>query len=253
MPLGLSTSLLQPSTSGSFDRVEQRQAKTIVDGVFERILGKVIGGEIPPGGAVNELALAAEFNVSRGPVREAVKRLQGTGLITKEPFLKARVINLTVSDMIQIFQLREAVEAMSVRLATMTMSSAEIDDLLLAFSSGKNGSEMPVLDIHVRIAEGSGNERIRALLCEELYYLLRLYRVQSGRMPGRRETAYSEHWQILRAMKARDPDLAESLMRAHIARATQTLQNLLVEQGAAPGNGPGTGPEPRPGRSRGKS
>lgn len=211
--------------------MEQKQSKTLVDDVFDRILFKVIDGQIPPGGAVNELSLAAEFNVSRGPVREAVKRLQGTGLITKEPYLKARVINLTVSDMIQIFQLREAVEAMSVKLATLTMSSAEIDDLLADFTNVKGSVEKPALDIHVRIAEGSGNERIRSLLCDELYYLLRLYRVQSGRMPGRKETAYSEHWQILRAMKARDPDLAESLMRAHISRATQTLQNLLLEQG----------------------
>jgi DNA-binding GntR family transcriptional regulator len=212
--------------------VENKQQTTLVDGVFDRLLFKIIEGQIPPGGAVNELALAAEFNVSRGPVREAVKRLQGTGLITKEPYLKARVINLTVADMVQIFQLREAVEAMSIRLATINMTSADIDDMLSEFTSSKGTVEKPVLDIHVRIAEGSGNERIRALLCDELYYLLRLYRVQSGRMPGRKETAYSEHWQILRAMKARDPDLAESLMRAHIARATQTLQNLLVEQSA---------------------
>jgi DNA-binding GntR family transcriptional regulator len=74
--------------------------------------------------------------------------------------------------------------------------------------------------LHVRIAEGCGNDRIRRLLCDELYHLLRLYRARSGDQPGRREDAFSEHWQILRAMRARDADLAESLMRTHIGRAT---------------------------------
>ncbi len=86
------------------------------------------------------------------------------------------------------------------------------------------------LDLHVRIAEGCGNARIRRLLCDELYHLLRLYRARSGDQPGRREDAFSEHWQILRAMKARDADLAESLMRTHIGRATYSLQRLLAKQ-----------------------
>ena len=210
-------------------RMLDRTARTIVDEVFETLLSKILEGDIPPGGAVNELGLAAELGVSRGPVREAVKRMQGTGLIVKEPYLKARVISLTVEDMVQVFQLREAVEAMSVRLATLNMSDEALEALFEEFTGTKNKNRHPALDIHVRIAEGCGNERIRSLLCDELYYLLRLYRSQSGRTPGRRENAYAEHWQILRSMRARDADLAASLMQAHIARATETLQTLLDE------------------------
>ncbi|WP_272005991.1 GntR family transcriptional regulator [Roseovarius sp. ZX-A-9] len=205
---------------------------TLVNQVFDRIFDLLVSGEIPLGGVVNEAALAERFCVSRGPVREAVKQFQGRGLVIKEPYLKARVVELSVSDMIEIFQLREAVEGMSVRLATLNMSDAELDELVADFSQPRPDSA-EVLDVHVRIAEGSGNARIRALLCDELYYLLRLYRARSGDMPGRRENAYAEHWQILRAMKTRDADLAESLMRAHILRATKSLQELLAKETTA--------------------
>lgn len=203
---------------------------TLVDRVFDQIFEMIVHGEITFGGTLNEAALADRFAVSRGPVREAIKRLQGLGLVTKEPYLKARLVNLTIPEMIQIFQLREAVEGMSVRLATQRMSDAEIARLLSDFSEVQDSSAPVTLDVHVRIAEACGNERVRKLLCDELYHLLRLYRSRSGSMPGRRADAHAEHWQILRSMRARDADLAESLMRAHIARATKGLERLLSDE-----------------------
>ena len=211
--------------------------RTLVDRVVREVFALLLSGEIPLGGQLNEAALAARFEVSRGPIREAVKQLQGRGLVIKEPFLKARVVWLSLPDMIEIFQLREAVEGMSVRLATRAMSDAELDGMLDAFSRAQQSNSAIDLDVHVSIAKGSGNDRIRRLLCDELYYLLRLYRARSGQQPGRREDAFSEHWQILRAMRARDADLAESLMRAHIGRATRSLEDLLAEQAAAADKG----------------
>lgn len=203
--------------------------RTRVDTVFNGIFQLVLSGEIPLGGVVNEAALAERFQVSRGPVREAVKELQGRGLVVKEPYFKARVVDLDVTDMIEIFQLRESVEGTSVRLATKVMSDEAIERLLADFD--KAGGNARVLDVHVRIAQECGNRRIQTLLCDELYYLLRLYRARSGSTPGRHGNAAAEHWQILRAMRARDAELAESLMRAHIARATEALQNLLHARG----------------------
>lgn len=208
----------------------ERGQTTLVTQVFDRIFDLLVAGEIPLGGTLNEAALAERFSVSRGPVREALKQFEGRGLVVKRPYLKAHVVELSISDMVQIFQLREAVEGMSVRLATGAMSDAALDALLEDFTRSRQERGADALDLHVRIAEGSGNDRIRALLCDELYYLLRLYRARSGEVPGRRQDAHAEHWQILRAMKARDADLAESLMRAHILRATRSLQALLAAE-----------------------
>lgn len=213
------------------------EERTLVDRVVREVFALLLSSEIPLGGQLNEAALAARFKVSRGPIREAIKQLQGRGLVIKEPYLKARVVSLSLPDMIEIFQLREAVEGMSVRLATRAMSDTELDEMLDAFSAAREAGKAVDLDLHVRIAEGCGNDRIRALLCDELYYLLRLYRARSADQPGRREDAFTEHWQILRAMRARDGELAESLMRAHIGRATRSLETLLAQQGATTDEG----------------
>lgn len=204
----------------------------LVNQIFDKIFALLIAGEIPLGGTLNEAALAERFSVSRGPVREAIKMFQGRGLVVREPYLKARVVELSPSDMVEIFQLREAVECMSIRLATKNMSDAELDTLLSEFSRSRTDDTVDALDIHVRIATGCGNARIQTLLCDELYHLLRLYRARSGEKPGRRENAYAEHWQMLRAMKARDAELAESLMRTHIQRATNSLEKLLLSGGS---------------------
>ncbi len=142
------------------------------------------------------------------------------------------MVELSPSDMVEIFQLREAVECMSIRLATKNMPDAELDTLLSEFARSRTDHTVDALDIHVRIAKGCGNVRIQTLLCDELYHLLRLYRARSGEKPGRRENAYAEHWQMLRAMKARDAELAESLMRTHIQRATNSLEKLLFSDGS---------------------
>jgi DNA-binding GntR family transcriptional regulator len=61
------------------------------------------------------------------------------------------------------------------------------------------------------------------MLCGDLYHLLRVYRKRSGAQPERQGQPFQEHWQILRALQARDGQLAESLMRAHIGRPNDTL------------------------------
>ena len=91
---------------------------------------------------------------------------------------------------------------------------------------------MSVFDFHERIVRGCGNDRIIEMLCGDMYHLLRIYRKRSGALPERKGQPSQEHWQILRALQARDGQLAESLMRAHIGRANE----LLVTTDSA-GNG----------------
>lgn len=200
------------------------------DRIFERMLEMIYSGELPLGAVVNESALANQFGVSRGPIREAVRRLQGIQLVTRGAYLKARVATLRLDAVIELFQMREALEGYACRLAAERMSDDEIVSLsseLERSRSARMANEQvdwdKVPDFHVRIVKASRNERIIESLCGDLYHLLRLYRRHSGDMADRRTVAFQEHWQILRALKARDPDLAESLMRSHIARATQQL------------------------------
>ncbi|GAA5233699.1 GntR family transcriptional regulator [Verticiella sediminum] len=213
------------------------------DTVFQQVLEAIHQGRLAPGSVVNEAALALEFGVSRGPVREAVRRLQGIQLVTREPYMKARVVALTAESALELFQMRMALEGVACNLAAQRMSDADIEQLIADLEQERQrqvraeqgGAAGPkVFDFHERIVRASGNRRIIHALCADLYHLLRLYRRHSGTVLERKEDAFAEHWQIARAIKSRDVDLAESLMRSHIERAARHLFTHLAEDGVRP-------------------
>ncbi len=213
------------------------EQQTLAEMAFDGIYGLIMSGELPLGGVVNEVALAQHFRISRGPIREAVQRLQGLRLITRERYMRARVVSLSARDLEEIFQLREAAEGMACRLAARSMPQEALATLARNLEhhhapERSRQRDHRAFDLHALIARGCGNRRLEQLLCEDLHHLLRLYRHRSGREPGRQVQAFEEHWQIVRALQARDADLAESRMRAHIRRVTASLLSSIDEREA---------------------
>lgn len=212
----------------------------LAESVFAELLARIYDGRLPPGSAINEAGVALEFGVSRGPVREAVRRLQGIQLVTREPYLRARVVTLTQNEARELFEMRMALEGMACRLATERMADGELRALAHELEGdrqrrlgarGARGSAGKAFDFHERVVFASRNQRIVDALCGDLYHLLRIYRRRAGAVPERQGQPYAEHWQIVRAMRARDADLAESLMRSHVARAAGHLFANLPQQG----------------------
>jgi len=206
----------------------------LAEAIFESLLTQIYDGRLAAGALLNEAALAEEYGVSRGPVREAIRRLQGFQLVTREPYQRARIVVLTPDFVRQLFEVRMALEGMACHLAAQRMSDDELqliaDELeeyriraVVPGSPARAPVEEKVFDFHERIVRGCGNERITEMLCGDMYHLLRIYRRRSGALPERKSQAFQEHWQILRALQRRDGALAESLMRAHIGRANDVL------------------------------
>ena len=209
----------------------------LAETILSVLLQRIYDGVLAPGAHINEAMIAEEFKVSRGPVREAMRRLQGLQLITRAPYLKARVVELTQEEARELFEMRLALEGVACRLAAERMTAEEIQELVHELEqdrqrtlvgnnelAGKPSTDAPkVFDFHERIVRGSRNGRIIDALCGDLYHLLRIYRRRSGMVAERKSQAYAEHWQILRAIKARDGELAESLMRSHVGRAAEHL------------------------------
>ncbi|MCX5590673.1 GntR family transcriptional regulator [Alcaligenes endophyticus] len=204
------------------------------DVVYQRLLEAIYSGGMAPGTVVNEVAIAREYGVSRGPVREAVRRLQGIQIVSREPYLKARVVELSAESALELFQMRMGLEGVACYLAAERMSDADIDRLMRDVEldyqrrlKGSSEAESVHFDLHERIVRASGNKRIIAALCEDLYHLLRIYRRHSGSVLVRKEDAFEEHRQIVMALRSRDPHLAESLMRSHISRAANHIAQQL--------------------------
>ncbi|MGH7368690.1 MAG: GntR family transcriptional regulator [Candidatus Rokuibacteriota bacterium] len=216
---------------------EALEVSTLADRALDRIETAIMKGDLAPGTRISEVLLARTFGISRGPLREAIRRLEGRGLLELIPHVGARVVTLSVDDLLEVFDIREALEGMACRLAAERMTDAEIAavDAVLerhrgdeALRAGEAYYQQPGdYDFHYRIAQGAKNRRIVELLCGEMYHLIRIYRYRSGAVPGRAPQAFDEHRKILAALQARDGALAETLMREHIRRA-----RTLLEQGA---------------------
>lgn len=216
-----------------------RQAITASDRVLYEIQRAIVEGTIPAGSKISEPELARRFDVSRAPLREALARLERCHLIERIPNAGARVVTLTPQGLISLYQIREELEGLACRLAAEQMPEAEIDELAklldqhLSTQRVREGEsyyqEAGDLDFHYRVILGSKNPYLINMLCDELYYLVRMYRVQMGMNGPRVSRAFDEHKAILTAIANRDGELADLLMRRHIAASRRNIEKQLSE------------------------
>lgn len=214
--------------------------QTLSDQVFEKLQTDIVKGVIHPGQKFSESELAITYGVGRGPLREAIRRLEGRGLIVKRPHSGISVVSLGYQELIDIYYVREALEGMACRLAAENMSTIEIDELKNLLSQHKQMvsdeewrsyyQKEGDFDFHYRIIKGSGNKKLYQSLCGELYHLVRMYRYRLSMMSGRPAQALKEHANIVEAIAARDGELAEMLMRRHISAARKNIQ-IRYDQG----------------------
>jgi DNA-binding GntR family transcriptional regulator len=213
-------------------------AVTISDRVFARFRKAIVEGEIPAGSKISEPELAREWGVSRGPLREAIGRLEACNLVVRKANVGARVVTLSVRDLLELYDVREALESTAARLAAERMGDAEIVELRALLEQQREQSEMKEglayfqregdLDFHYRIVQGSKNARLIGLLCNDLYHLVRMYRYQFGMASPRARPAFVEHEHIVNAIADRDPQLADLLMRRHIRAARENIERRLA-------------------------
>ncbi len=220
---------------------EKIVAKSLVDVVTERLEDAIVAGDLVPGERILEQVLANEMGISRGPLREAIRRLEGRRLLERKPNIGVRVAELSPERLNELLTVREALEGMACRIAATKMTDAEIQDLekLLnahardVSSSSGYYQQSGDFDFHFRIAQSTGNEFLISMVTGDLYDLLRVYRYKSSTMGGRAEEALNEHKKIVAALAAHDPDAAEAAMREHISNARIHAKRAFEEAAAA--------------------
>ncbi|EGR2499783.1 GntR family transcriptional regulator [Vibrio cholerae] len=208
------------------------------ENLTEYLIEAIVEGQLAPGSKISEPELAKQFQVSRGPLREALMRVEGLGLIERIPHIGARVIQLSPTKLVELYAVREALESMAARLAARNITEIELaglESLLSTHSTHIDQVEgasyfhqQGDFDFHYRIIQASRNQQLIGLLCDELYHLLRMYRYQSPRSHSRPVEALEEHKFILRAIRQRDEELAEMLMRRHISRSRQLIEQQIM-------------------------
>jgi DNA-binding GntR family transcriptional regulator len=218
-------------SSVAFDRP---LAKTsLADAAYERLLEAILAGRLASGAELSEVALAAELQVSRTPVHEAIRRLSADGLVNVSGAGPARVAEFTENDIREIYEMRVCLERAAVERAAVRMTDEQLASLReaaepLADATARGWTakalEFDVL-FHDRIAEACGNERLRREI-RKYRHLVRAFCRMSGNADNLR-SAYEEHLAILGALEARDAQAAGLAMSEHIeARLAGVLREI---------------------------
>ncbi|MGB5328052.1 MAG: GntR family transcriptional regulator [Gammaproteobacteria bacterium] len=229
-----------PGTLLTTNTEESLESPTLARRAFDSIKADIIGGQLAQGTKIVESDLALKYGISRGPLREAIHRLEQIKLIVRIPHAGSRVVTLDTKMMEDIYTARESLEGMAARLAARLMPDKEIAALStlldqhetsISETEGKAYFQREGdIDFHYRIAVASQNQWILENLNGELYQLIRMCRHQSGQYPSRAQTALDQHRQIAAAIERRDEELAEILMRRHISGAWEIVKQILENQ-----------------------
>jgi DNA-binding GntR family transcriptional regulator len=235
-----------PALIGPTDRiVEENQARIQVDEApirrrslhdeaTERVRDMIIEGQLAAGEWINELELCKRLQISRTPLREALKVLASEGLVELVPRRGARVAQLSVREIVDLFEALGALEGIAAELAATRMSAADIEKLrrlqiLIEHQHRAKNRHDYFRDnqaLHLAIVAFSGNSAIA-----EIHSRL-IARVGSARYiailsESRWNDAVQEHSEILAALERRDARRAGELLRQHVARTGEVVRASL--------------------------
>jgi phosphonate utilization transcriptional regulator len=230
-------SVLMPAQPSTIALLQRNSLASLVQTEIERM---ILDGELASGAKLTESTLADRLGVSRGPVREAFRMLEESGLVRTEKNRGVFVRDVAIEEALEIFELRAAMDQYVGRKLAETISAAQIKELRVFVEemeqATKAGDAQAYhrlnLNFHDRLLELTGNAKFTATY-RKLVNELSLFRRQN--LTHESMAVYSrEHRQIVKAIAARDPDAAGQVMFQHVMNSrARTLQNFQRRQAEA--------------------
>ncbi len=210
--------------------------KPLREMVFESLREAIILGRLKPGERLMEMQMADEMGVSRTPIREAIRKLELEGFVVMIPRKGAYVSGISVKDIVDVFEVRAALEALAAGLAAERVTDKELEELersLVQISELNDKADInAIVEIdtifHELIYKACRNERLVQMITH-LKEQIQRFRTTSLAQPGRTKDALGEHRGIVEAISDRNIDMAQLLAREHVENAEQSLLNALRE------------------------
>ena len=211
---------------------------TLWQRVYDHLRDEIMRDRLPPGTELSEVALSRELAVSRGPIREAMGRLAAEGLVTVRPRRGAEVRSITPEELIDSYQVREALEVLAVRLAVPRITDAELaglDELVDRMSEHARNDAVADfftanVAFHELLCELSGNNKLLQVH-HRLAGEIGRFQARTLALRGSLDGSVTEHRAILAAIRLRDVEKAAELTSAHIRVPARRLQETVGEAG----------------------
>lgn len=207
--------------------------RTSAEEIRRGLADRIISGRLRPGEALDETQIAAEFAVSRTPVREALRLLAASGLVDQRPHARTLVAKPSEEQLAGMFEVMAYLEALCAGLAALAMTKAERDrldafhgEMAALIHAGDTLGYAEANDaFHTLIYDGAHNGYLADITKSTRQRLQPFRRAQFGEL-GRLIKSHHEHGQIVEAILRGERDAAEAAMRSHIALVGDAVQRL---------------------------
>lgn len=202
--------------------------------VYEKIKKRIIDGALTPGLAINENEFALDFNVSKTPVREALRELEREGFVENIPGRGSAVSHISFQDIREIFELREIIECGAVKRAALLCDIDEVHVKKKALeqfhdksSEAKISVWGPEEDVHQFIIKCINNQKLHETYSGLLNHIKRIRKQFGGRFTRKRyDEILGEHIEILDALIEGNAERAEKAVQIHLRNAGAYLLGL---------------------------
>ncbi|MES2712108.1 MAG: GntR family transcriptional regulator, partial [Pseudomonadota bacterium] len=207
---------------------------TLAEQLAAGLAEQIVAGARPPGAALEEVQLAAEFGVSRTPVREALRQLGATGLVEHRPRRGAVVARPDAQRLHGMFRVMAELEALAATLCAASMAARDrraLDQLHAAMAEMVRQSRLAEyrdanVDFHRRLYAGAGNAYL-AELAGITRQRLAPFRASQLEAPERLQKSHAEHGEILTAIARADGAAAAAAARRHLG-LTEAAWNSMA-------------------------
>ena len=204
-------------------RREVIRTGTTVEQMVRAISDMIVTGSILPGAKLDEVSLATRFDVSRTPVREALRELGAMGLIEREPNRSAVVATVTEAYLHSMFEAMAELEAICARLSAERMTGDERRTLemmhrasmRLVHAGAQEEYSVYNTEFHTRLYRGAHNDHVFEMVTQTRARLAAFRRAQF-RLPGRLAKSYEEHGRIVTAIMRADIVAAGQAAYSHV-------------------------------------
>ena len=205
--------------------------------VAERLRQRIFSHELPPGTWVDEQALAADYGISRTPLREALKVLAAEGLVTLKPRRGCYVTEISERDLDEIFTVMALLEGQCAADTARKASEANLDQLRAIHDDLERAADANDIDgffeanqaFHQEVQHIAGNRWLTQAITD-LRKVIKLSRHHSLFSDGRLRQSLAEHRGLLDALSRRDVARSEQLMREHISSGRQALAKFAASR-----------------------
>lgn len=213
----------------------------------------ILRGDYGQGERLGEVELAKLLGVSRTPIREALRSLSSEGLVDLIPNKGARVVDFTIAELEDIFELRAQVEGTAARLAAARIDETGLEELQCLAADiathalpGEGQSLDLVYDLNARfhagVAQAAGSASLQGVI-DSLFHTVAVLRTLQGFDDNAVRRSVAHHLELVAAMRARDGRWAESVMRSHLYSARASVLGPRGDTGARPSSAPAPMPD----------